>query len=112
MLIFQKTDIQADSHFHPSNYPALKESLAVMDERMANLPILYKADMLIASLKGQAMNEAWANANPAVASLLLTHSLPVQDLANLFTRSREAELFTAELESYIRNWFKVTTTIY
>lgn len=112
MLIFQKTDIQANCHFHPSNYPALKESLAVMDERMANLPILHKADMLIASLKGEAMNEAWTDANPAVAAMLLSHSLPVQELANLFTRSSEAHSFTAELETYIRNWFMVTTPIY
>lgn len=112
MLIFQKTDIQSGSHFHPADYPALKESLAVMDERMAELYMIYKADMLIASLKGEEMNEEWASANPAVAALLLSHSLPVQDLTNLFARSRNAELFTAELESYIRNWFKVTTTIY
>ena len=83
-----------------------------MDERMADLHMIYKADMLIASLKGKEMNEEWANANPAVAALLLSHSLPVQDLTNLFARSRNAELFTAELESYIQNWFKVTTTIY
>jgi hypothetical protein len=112
MLIFPKTDIEADCHFHPSNYPALKESLAVMDERLANLPILHKADMLIASLKGHEMNEEWANANPAVAALIRSHSLPVQELATLFLRSRNADLFAAELETYVRNWFAVTTTIY
>ena len=112
MLILQETNLAANSHFHPSNYPALKDSLAVLNERMANLPILHKADLLIASLKGQDMNEEWRTANPAVAALLLTHSLPVQDLANLFIRSRQAELFTTELETYIRNWFKVTTAIY
>lgn len=83
-----------------------------MDARMADLHMIYKADMLIASLKGKEMNEEWANANPAVAALLLSHSLPVQDLTILFARSRNAELFTAELENYIQNWFKVTTTIY
>jgi len=112
MLIFQKTDIQAHSHFHPSNYPALKDSLAVIDERMANLPMLHKADLLIASLKGQALNQGWTSANPAVAALLHSHSLPVHELANLFTRCRAADCFTSELETYVRNWFKVTTTFY
>jgi hypothetical protein len=112
MLTFQKTAIEANSHFHPSNYPALKDGLALMDERMANLPILHKADMLIASLKGQELKEAWTKANPEVAALLCSHSLPVQELTNLFTRCRHANLFTAELEEYIQSWFKVTTVIF
>ncbi|RYE50731.1 MAG: hypothetical protein EOP48_19305 [Sphingobacteriales bacterium] len=112
MLNLQQTDVLVKSQFHPSDYPSLKENLGVIDERMANLPILHKADLLIASLKGQAINPAWTAANPAVANLLLAPTLPVQDLETLFSRSRNVHPFRAELETYIRNWFKVTTAIY
>ena len=112
MLILRETYLQANSHFHPADYPALRDSLAVLNERMVNFPILHKADLLIAFLKGQTMEDAWTSANPAVTTLLLSNSLPVQGLMSLFARSRNAELFSTELETYIRNWFKVTTTIY
>ena len=112
MLISQNTNIPATARFHPEDYPDLKLSLAVIDERMANLPILHKADMLIASLKGVAMEESWNAANPAVAALLRSCTLPILELTELFSKSRNAIEFTVELENYIRNWFKVTTAIY
>jgi hypothetical protein len=112
MLLSQKTNIPTTGHFHPEDYPDLKLGLAVIDERMANFPILHKADMLIASLKGVAMKESWKKANPAVAALLLSCTLPILELKELFSHSRNAIDFTMELETYIRNWFKVTTPIY
>jgi hypothetical protein len=112
MLLNQKTNIHVNSHFHSSDYPALKLGLAVIDERLANLPIIHKADMLIAFLKGQSVPDLWKAKNPAVAALLLTYTLPMRQLEDLFSQSRSAKFFTAELETYVRNWFKVTTSTY
>ena len=105
MISYHHTAIAPGARFHQTNYPQLSEELTVIESKSADMPFIYKPGLLIAYARDHSMDEKWMDANPPFAHLLLSGTLPLHGMDQLFTRCRRQPLFRSGLESFIHDWF-------
>ena len=101
----QNKAVGQHDHFYPADYPKLEGSLSVIDDMSANLPRAHKAEMLISFVKDHSMRTLSMQENPQFAELVLSHSLPLKDLEELFARCKGQIVFSKELQTYIQSFF-------
>jgi hypothetical protein len=107
MFIYQKFSISATAHFVPSEFPQLEASIQQVIKQLAEEPVI-KVDMVLSFVKDHSINSTQVKANPGLAGLISTKSLPLQLMEALFEAGRNNRVFMQELEEYIRSRFATT----
>lgn len=106
MSIYQKYLVKDGDSFVPSHFPQLEASLQQVIEQLAKEPEVPKTEMVLAFVKDHSINSQQAKDHPELATRILSRSLPLQVMEELFESSSKNLLFRKELEDYIRSCFK------
>jgi len=106
MSIYKKYLVKNGDSFTPSHFPQLEESLEQVIEQLAKEPEIPKAEMVLAFVKGHSINSQQAKDHPELAKMILSGSLPLKVMEELFESGINNLLFRKGLEEYIRNCFK------
>lgn len=94
----------------PYDFPQIEKDLDVLVTSMAKLPSLQNKDMLLSFVRDHSMNSDWVSANPVLAEMISTNTLPVKNLETLFASCRQNLPFRLQLEEYIAQRFKTSLT--
>ena len=105
-MIYKKYLIRDTDHFDPYNFPKLTEDLDTINVAMVAKPAAFNTDMLLSFLKDNSIRTEWTNANPQLAEMISSKSLPVEDLGAMFECCSKNPSFRKQLEEYIRSSFK------
>lgn len=98
--------IKDNDQFLPYDFPQIDEDLDILAASMAKLPSEQNTEMLLSFVKEHSMQSEWVSANPVLAEMICTKSLPVKNLEALFASCRRNLLFRIQLEEYIMQKFK------
>lgn len=98
--------INDKDQFSPHEFPQIEEDVNTLVAAMAELPAPQKTEMLLSFVRDRSMRSEWVSANPALAKMICTHSLPVKNLETLFASSSRNLLFRIQLEEYVAQKFK------
>ena len=100
-MIYKKYLIKETDQFNPDDFPRLTEDLEIIGIAMASVPSAYNKEMLISFLKDHKIQNDWVNANPRLAEMISSKSLPVKNLEELFDSCSHNPTFRKGLEEYI-----------
>lgn len=98
--------IKEHDQFVPYDFPQIEADLDVLVTSMAKLPSLENKEMLLSFVKDHSMRTEWVNANPVLAEMISTNTLPVKNLEALFASCRRNPPFRTQLEEYITQRFE------
>lgn len=98
--------IKEHDQFVPFDFPQIEADLDVLVASMAKLPSLENKEMLLSFVKNHSMRSDWVGANPVLADMISTNTLPVKNLEALFASSTGNLPFRIQLEEYIIQKFK------
>lgn len=93
--------IKNDDQFVPNEFPQIEEDVNLIVASMAKWPAQENTEMLLSFVKDRSMRSEWVNANPVLAEMICTKSLPLKNLEALFASSSNNLLFRIQLEEYI-----------
>jgi len=106
MSIYQKYLVKNGDSFVPSHFPKLEDSLQQVIEQLAKEPEVPKTEMVLAFVKDHSINSQQAKDHPELTTMILSGSLPLKIMEELFESGNKNPLFRKGLEDYIRNCFK------
>jgi hypothetical protein len=104
-MIYSKYLIKDTDQFVPYEYPQIEEDLEALVVSMAKMPSAQNAEMLLSFVKDHSMRSEWVSANPQLAELICTKSLPTKNLEELFASSSKNLPFRKQLETYVTEKF-------
>ena len=102
MFIYPKFLIRNTDRFDPFDFPKLENSLQLLTEQLAPEEPAPAADMIISFVKDRHIDAQHEKDHPRLAQLISTKTLPLQVMEDLFESSKQNEIFSRELEEYIR----------
>lgn len=100
--------IKDNDQFVPYDFPQIEEDVDVLVASMANLPSVQNTEMLLSFVKDHSMRSDWVSANPVLAEMISTNTLPVKNLEALFASCTKNQPFRQQLEEYIAQRFKAS----
>ena len=106
MYKYQKFLVKDSDHFEASQFPRLESSLQQVIAALVLEPFASKAEMLICFVRDHAILTQWTKDQPKLTALIVSKTLPLGDLEDLFESSRNNAPFRNGLETYIRNCFE------
>ena len=101
-MIYKKYLIKENDQFKPDDFPMLSEDLGMINLAMASVPSAFNTEMLISFLREHSIQSEQAFANPKLAEMIRSTSLPIANLEALFDSSNHNPLFQQQLAEYIR----------
>lgn len=104
-MIYPKYLVKEADHFDPLYFPSITEDLDVIVASMGKSPGSSNSVMLVSFVRDQNLEADWVQANPALAEMITSRSLPVSNLEALFASSRNNPVFRRQLENYILDRF-------
>jgi hypothetical protein len=104
-MIYSKYLIKDTDRFDPDNFPAITEDLDVIIESMEKSPGAQISAMLVSFVKYHHMESDWIEANPVLAEMIRSKSLPVANLEALFASGAQNPSFCRQLEEYMQSRF-------
>lgn len=99
-MFYKKYLVREADHFDPDNFPGVAEDLETIEMTMKASPALLSTETLLAFVKGQ--KQIGIESNPALANMVQSGSLPLQNLEALFDSCGENKKFSEQLENYIK----------
>ncbi|HEY1116038.1 MAG TPA: hypothetical protein VGE66_20890 [Chitinophagaceae bacterium] len=110
-MIYSKYLVKEADHFDPFYFPALMDDLDVIITSMAKSPGTRSSVMLVSFVKDNSLEAEWVQANPVLAELITSRSMPVSNLEALFASSQNNPVFRRQLEDYILDRFRSATGV-
>ena len=104
-MIYSKYLVKDTDQFDPAYFPSITEDMDVIVASMAGLPGSRNSAMLVSFAKDHCIESEWVKANPILAEMISSKSLPVTNLEALFAASGNNSSFRLQLEEYILNRF-------
>ena len=105
-MIYSKYLVKDTDQFDPAYFPAIAEDMDAIVASMAGLPGSRNSAMLVSFAKDHCIESEWVKANPILAEMISSKSLPVSNLEALFASSGNNASFRLQLEEYILNRFE------
>ena len=94
--------------FNADGSPEMREELLVLNGKITNMPIYFKAEIVISYFKNHSIKTEWVTANPELVKFLLSGSFITGHIESLFDFCRLKPNYRFNYESYIRktllNW--------
>jgi hypothetical protein len=97
MLKYNSEDIFSDERC-----PEMREELLVLNRKLINMPIYFKAEIVISYFKNHSIKNEWIAANPELVRFLLSGSFKTGHIESLFDFCRLKPNYCREFESYIK----------
>ena len=97
MLKYNSEDI-----FSPDRSPEMREELLVLNRRITNMPIYFKAEIIISYFKNHSIKTEWVRANPELVRCLLSGSFNTGHIESLFDFCRLKPKYRHSYEGYIK----------
>lgn len=91
--------------FNPENYPDVITELKAMLTVIDRIPLYYKREIIISYLKDHSIKTNWMEANPELATLMVSGSLKTSSIEALFESCRWNKSFRSNFETYIKQKF-------
>lgn len=110
-MIYSKYLVKDADHFDPSYFPTIIDDLDVIIASMAKSPGSRNSLMLVSFVRDKSLDPDWVMANPVLAEMISSKSLPVSNLEALFASAQNNPMFSRQLEDYIQNRFRVAAGI-
>jgi hypothetical protein len=108
-MFYKKYLVKDTDHFDPDHFPELMEDIDTIHVGMDATPTALNAEMLLSFLKSHSIRTEWVNANPQLAEMISSKSLPITGLEALFESCTENRDFRIQLEEHIRERFSMLT---
>jgi hypothetical protein len=102
MLLYKKYLIKESDQFNPDYYTFVGDDLAMLIEQIAHVASDFKAEIIIAFLKNNSLQNEWIKANPELARLITTKSVCAEKIESLFQSCQNNPVFRQQLEKYLR----------
>lgn len=99
---YKKFLIREGDRFDPMQFPSFEEDVSAINEAIAHLKSQRKADMIISFIKDKDIKKEWAGADPELAQLITSRSLPMQNIAALLDSCGDNRRFCDEVEVYLK----------
>jgi hypothetical protein len=103
--------VKDNDQFDPLNFPQIEEDLDTIIVSMSQMPTSLNSEILLSFTKDHSMQSSWVSANPALAEMISSKSLPVANLEALFASCTRNLSFRRQLEEYVTHRFKTATNI-
>jgi hypothetical protein len=102
MVLYHKYLIGESDLFDPFRFVQLDTDLALIQTGTSSVSPDHRADMVLSFLNEHSIKMEWSNANPELAHMIHSGSLPFGDIQALFHSCRNHPVFKQGLEQYIR----------
>lgn len=103
MRQYNKYLVKKDDIFDVNKFPAIREELGILIDRVADFPSAYKADIVVSFLKDHSLHNDWITANPRLTDLLSSGVMVTGSIESLFESCRENAVFLDQLKTYIKS---------
>jgi hypothetical protein len=110
-MAYNKYVVKETDDFDVSLFPEIGSDIAIIRKEMYKHSHRLDADVLIAFVKYHSMKTEWAMANPEIAKMISSKTLPVDNMETLFASVKDNPNFQAHLEEYIIGCFKSSTIV-
>lgn len=88
--------------FSAERSPEMREELSGLTQKIINMPVYFKAEIIISYLKDHCIKSEWIIANPELVKLLLSGSFITRHIESLFDFCRLKPGYRLGYESYIK----------
>jgi hypothetical protein len=107
-MMYSKYLVKDTDQFDPAHFPAIIEDLDVILASMAQSPDAPDSALLVSFVRHQGMEPDGAKANPGLAEMIRSQSLPVANLEALFASCAKNPSFRKQLEEYVLSRFNAS----
>jgi hypothetical protein len=106
MKQYNKYLVRSTDQFDPVNFSSVTDEIQIINEETANLPPLFKVEILMSFLKDHSVENYFSRANPELTDLVTSGSLLKGNIESLFESCRSNPAFRQGLETYLKKEFE------
>jgi hypothetical protein len=88
--------------FSPDSSPEMREELLTLNGKITDMPVYFKADIVISYLKNHSIKNEWIKAHPELVTFLLQDGFVSKHIEALFDFCRLKPGYRDSFESYIK----------
>jgi hypothetical protein len=88
--------------FNPNDYPLLQDEVKVIKSKLNDYPTINSIEIIISFAKDHSLKAEWVNTNQRLTDGLRNHAIRLDEIEQLFSRSRSNLAFQNELKEYLR----------
>jgi len=103
MMVYNSEDV-----FSADKYPEMAKELKMLKEAARQMPVYFKAEIVISYLKTHAIKSEWLRANPELSAFIRNYSFKTTHIESLFEFYRLSQVTLNNYEKYIRHIFLAT----
>jgi hypothetical protein len=103
--------VKETDDFNMSLFPEIGADIAIIRKEMHKHSHHLDPVILISFIKNHSIKTEWANANPEIAKMISSKTLPVVNMESLFSCAKNNLVFQRHLEEYIIVCFKTSTIV-
>ena len=100
MIVYNSEDV-----FSADKYPEMVKELRMLKEAAAQIPVYFKAEIVISYLKTRSIKTEWIKANPELVAFVRNYSSKTTHVESLFEFYRLRQVTLNSYEKYIRGFF-------
>ena len=98
---FNNISINDNENFYPENHPNAISELSALSRGISDIPIYFRAEIIISYLKEHCLKTTWIDANPALSRRITSGFFKTSHLESLFESFRNNKFFIKNFEQYI-----------
>jgi len=110
-MSYNKYVVKEIDDFNESLFPEIVVDIAIIRKEMHKRSHHLDPSILISFVKYHSIKTQWANANPEIAKMISSKTLPVVNMESLFLCAKNNLVFQKHLEEYIIACFKSSTIV-
>jgi hypothetical protein len=110
-MSYNKYVVKETDDFNVSLFPEIGADIAIIRKEMHKHSHHLDPGILISFAKYHSIKTDWANANPEIAKMISSKTLPVINMESLFSCTKNNLVFQKHLEEYIIACFKSSTIV-
>jgi hypothetical protein len=110
-MSYNKYVVKETDDFNESLFPEIGADIAIIRKEMHKRSHHLDPGILISFVKYHSIKAEWAIANPEIARMISSKTLPVANMESLFSCTTNNLVFQRHLEEYIITCFKSSTIV-
>lgn len=105
MLQYQKYLIKDNDQFDPEFFSFVMEDMKLIREQTDHVLPAFKTEIILSFLKNHSLDKEWLNANPELAKLINSGTLPTSNIESLFDSCLNRPVFRQQMEAFFAKGF-------
>jgi hypothetical protein len=98
--------ISSNDEFNAIDFPKVVKEIDKICMGTSEMPIDYKAEILISFARSHIIHGEWLKTNPNFVELVTSGALPMKNIESLFQACEKNQFFRNQLELYLKSSFK------